>query len=345
MTAPTVSGPVTPSQAARDGIVVVVVSGPGIVVSGGPVGTATTLVVVVVPVSGGAVVGGGAVDETTEPPTPGPAHAPANRAAASSAAPRRSLAAVSWDPDRYLCFEAPRLRPALDLMARLPETAPATVWDLGCGTGHITALLADRFPAATVRGLDSSPDMLSQTPPGTRVEWVEGDIATWAPAEPADLTFSNAALHWVPDHDALFPRLASHLAPGGVLAVQMPRNFDEPSHSLLRELAAAPRWRERTGHIPGPPPVAEPGDYLAWLGPYLSGIDTWETIYTQILEGDDPVARWTRSTAARPYLEAAGDAADDFFAEYAAAVRRAYRRRADGTTLFPFRRLFLVGNA
>jgi trans-aconitate 2-methyltransferase len=332
---------VNPSQAVTPGSVVV-----GAVVDDdavGWVGTATTRVVVVVPRSGGAVVEGGRVEDGADPPTPGPAHAAAASAIAASSDSARSLPGMSWDPDRYLRFEASRLRPALDLIARLPEASSGTVWDLGCGTGHITALLAERFPDADVHGLDSSAEMLAQAPPGVGVTWVEEDIAAWEPAGPVDMIFSNAALHWLPGHDALLPRLASHLAPEGVLAVQMPRNHDEPSHALLRELAVAPRWRDRTGQVPGPPPVAQPGDYLTWLGPYLSRIDIWETIYTQILEGDDPVAQWTRSTAALPFLEAAGDGADDFFAEYAAAVRAAYPRRPDGTTLFPFRRLFIVG--
>ena len=250
---------------------------------------------------------------------------------------------MAWDPARYLRFEGPRLRPALDLIARLPDTSPRTIWDLGCGTGHITALLADRFPSAAVTGLDSSAEMLSQAPPDTDVTWVQGDIATWEPADPVDLIFSNAALHWLGGHDALFPRLASHLAPGGALAVQMPRNHDEPSHALLRRLAREPRWADRLGHLPAPPPVAAPGDYLTWLGPRLSDVDIWETTYTQILEGADPVAQWTRSTVARPYLEAAGGDAGTFFAEYTEALREAYPRRPDGTTIFPFRRLFVVG--
>jgi trans-aconitate 2-methyltransferase len=246
-----------------------------------------------------------------------------------------------WDPAGYLEFADHRLRPAFDLIGRI-DLDPRTVWDLGCGTGHVTALLARRWPGARVHGLDRSADMLDEARRIDGIEWVHGDVTSWEPAEPADLLFSNAALHWVDDHAAVFPRLVSFLAEGGILAVQMPRNFAEPSHTLLAEKARSPRWKARLGDVARTAPVAEPAAYYDVLAPLVDGVDIWETEYLHVLDGPDPVARWAGSTAARPYLGALAADADAFMADYAEALREAYPRRPDGTTLFPFRRLFIV---
>jgi trans-aconitate 2-methyltransferase len=248
----------------------------------------------------------------------------------------------TWDAAQYLRFSDHRLRPAIDLIARI-DAEPAEVWDLGCGTGNVTALLAARWPDAVVHGLDSSAPMLDRARAIAGIDWVEGDIATWDPPEPADLLFSNAALHWLGDHATLFPRLASRVRPGGTLAVQMPRNHGEPSHRLLADVARSPRWAGPVREAIRPAPVAEPSRYHDLLAPLMSDLDIWEVEYLQVLHGDDAVAEWTRGTAARPFLEAAGDRAGEFMAEYAARLREAYPPRADGTTLFPFRRLFIVG--
>ncbi len=204
-------------------------------------------------------------------------------------------------------------------------------------------MLAARWPHARVTGLDSSPEMLQTARrEGSRVEWVRDDISAWSPREPADLVFANASLHWVDDHDTLFPALASALADGGVLAVQMPRNFDEPSHRVLSEVAGRERWVGRVGHRAGWRPVDPPAAYFDRLAPLCSSVDLWETVYFHVLHGDDAAAEWVKGTAARPYLDDLGDDAEAFFGEYAAALRPHYPPRPDGTTLFRFRRLFLI---
>jgi len=251
---------------------------------------------------------------------------------------------ATWDPTQYLKFADHRLRPALDLIARIPAEQPARVVDLGCGAGNVTRHLRRRWPAADVIGVDGSSAMLAKAradAPDT--VWIEADIAAWAPERPVDVVFSNAALHWLGDHERLFPRLMAALAPGGVLAVQMPRNFDAPSHTLMAEAAAAGPWRDRVIPLLRPRPVAEPAVYYRSLRPLATGIDLWETVYIQALEGDDPVAEWTKGT----WLKALLDALDEpeksaFEADYRARVRRAYPKEPDGRTLFPFRRLFLV---
>jgi trans-aconitate 2-methyltransferase len=250
---------------------------------------------------------------------------------------------MTWRPERYLAFADQRTRPALDLLARVPLASPARAADLGCGPGNSTALLARRWPEATVVGVDSSPEMLAQArASGVRATWIEADICAWTPDGPLDLIYANAALQWLGDHAKLLPRLMSRLRANGVLAVQMPRNFEAPSHALLRETARSGPWAARLARILERPPVAAPEWYHDLLAP-RAALDIWETEYLHVLEGDDPVLRWTRGTALRPVMQAL-DAAQfaAFETAYAARLRVAYPRRTDGTTLFPFRRLFIV---
>ena len=250
---------------------------------------------------------------------------------------------MAWEPDRYLQFADERLRPAQDLLARVPLAAPARVADLGCGPGNVTALLAQRWPRAELIGIDASAAMLDRARralPEARFE--QADIRHWTPAEAPDLIFSNAALHWLDDHPALFPRLLSLLAPGGVLAVQMPGNFDAPSHRLIRELAASPAWADRlAGARMGA--VLDMPDYHRFLAPHCARLSLWETIYWQPLSGPAPVLDWLRGTTLLPYLAALST--DDqacLLAELAPRLAEAYPPDASGTTLFPFRRIFLV---
>ena len=251
---------------------------------------------------------------------------------------------LSWEPERYLTFGDQRTRPARDLLARVPLGRPTRVADLGCGPGNSTALLAERCPEAEIIGVDNSPEMLAKArATGVRAIWVEADIAGWAPDRPFDLIYSNAALHWLGDHLILLPRLMGQLCPAGALAVQMPRNFAAPSHVLLRETAASGPWADRLAGILDRGPVAPPERYYDLLAPLAQALDIWETEYLHVLEGDDPVLNWTRGTALRPLTQALDpEQFAAFEAAYAARLRAAYPRRADGRTLFPFRRLFIV---
>jgi trans-aconitate 2-methyltransferase len=252
---------------------------------------------------------------------------------------------MSWNAAQYLKFAGPRLQPALDLLARVPGGfIPTRAVDLGCGTGSATECIAARWPQAEVVGVDDSPDMLArEAPPGSRVCWRRADIGRWRADRPVDLIYSNAALHWLPDHASLFPALLDQLAPGGVLAVQMPRNFSAPSHTLIHETARSGPWRERLAPLLALPPVAEPRAYVEWLVPLVAALDVWETEYQQILSGPDPVKEYTKGTWLMRFLQALPpDEAAAFEADYAARVRAAYPPLADGRTLFPFRRLFIV---
>lgn len=250
-----------------------------------------------------------------------------------------------WDPGLYEKYAAPRLRPGLDLIARIAPSERRLITDLGCGTGRLTACLAERWTGARVTGLDSSADMLAKARadyPG--LSWSEGEIAGWSPDQPPDLIFSNAALHWLDGHARLLPRLIRALAPGGVLAVQMPRNFDAPSHTLIAEVIREGSWS--LALAPPGEPVAPPASYYDILAPHAASLEIWESVYLQVFEGEDPVLEFVRATALRPVIEAlAGEERERFIEDYRGRLRAAYPRRADGVTLFPFRRLFIIATA
>lgn len=254
--------------------------------------------------------------------------------------------AVRWDPGQYERYADERGRPFFELLDRVRASAPSRVVDLGCGTGRLTATLLDRWPEATVEGVDSSPEMIAaageRAVPG-RLRFVRESLVDWAPAEPVDMIVSNATLQWVPGHLELLSSLVRHVAPGGWFAFSVPGNFAEPSHRLLYDLAAEQPWasilagRDITG-----PSAYDAGSYLAELASLGLAVDAWETTYFHLLSGRDPVFEWIKGTGARPVLQAlADDERPAFEAEYRGRLRAAYPERAFGTVL-PFRRVFVV---
>ncbi len=252
------------------------------------------------------------------------------------------MAVSDWNPTAYAAFRGLRLRPALDLLAQVPDLPPGDVVDLGCGNGAAAPALAARFAGRSLVGIDSSPAMLDRA---TGYDLRQrADIADWQPDRPPALIFSNAALQWLPGHPALFPRLAGMLVPGGTLAVQMPVNHMAPSHRFLRDIAQAmfPDRFDSTGYRP---PVATPAEYWALLSP-LGALTVWETEYLQPLGPEaagHPVRAFTASTAMRPFIDRMSpEEAGRFTARYDEALDSAYPRLTDGGALFPFRRLFLI---
>jgi trans-aconitate 2-methyltransferase len=254
---------------------------------------------------------------------------------------------MPWDPAQYLKFAGPRLRPALDLLQRIDLAAPATVYDLGAGAGNVTRLIAARWPEARIVGVDSSTEMLAKAAAELpAIEWQQADLATWRAERPADVIYSNAALQWLGDHPRLFPRIFAQLAPKGVLAVQMPRNFAAPSHTLITETALDGLWRPRLEPLLNRSPVAPPDFFYDLLAPLAGSIDIWESEYLQVLDGDNPVKEYTKGSWLSPLLAALEEPERSRFeAAYGARVAAAYPPRSDGRTLFPFRRLFLVATA
>ncbi len=251
---------------------------------------------------------------------------------------------ATWDPTQYLRYGGERLRPALDLLARIDRDEPARVVDLGCGPGNVTTLLRRRWPAADITGIDGSSAMLDRARgdvPDCRFEL--GDFGTWSPARPVDVIYSNAALHWLGDHAALFPRLFGTLARGGVMAVQMPGMHAAPIRALQHQVAAHGPWAEKLKGVGAAPPVLDLPAYYDLLRPLAASVDLWETTYLHQLQGEDAAVQWALGTSLRPFLDPLEEPLrTQFLTAYTNAVRPHYPTRPDGATLLPFRRLFLI---
>jgi len=247
-----------------------------------------------------------------------------------------------WNPGAYARFRGLRLRPALDLLAQVGTPVAGEIVDLGCGDGAVAAALRARFDGRVLVGVDASAAMLERARGYDRLQAT--DLAAWRPSAPPGMIFSNAALHWLPDHAALLPRLAGFLPAGGVLAVQMPRQHDAPSHRLLR-LFAAEMFPDRFDFSGWQPPVLAAPEYMRLLAA-LGRLDVWETEYMQRLDAATeahPVRRFTESTVMRPYAAKLNPGEYvAFVARYEAALSAAYPAEADGSVLFPFRRLFFT---
>lgn len=252
---------------------------------------------------------------------------------------------MRWDPAQYSRFAAERDRPFFDLTARIDAIAPRHVVDIGCGQGHLTATLAQRWPHAVVEGFDSSPEMIAEAAGLPGVSFSVADAAQWQPTCDVDVIVSNAALQWVPRHQELMAQWGAGLPSGGWLAVQVPGNFNSPSHVLMRRLAGDAAWAAKLrGVVHHTDSVGTPESYAKVLLDAGLDADVWETTYVHVLQGDDPVLEWIRGTGLRPILTALSPPdAQEFGAQLGAELRNAYPWGPHGT-LFPFRRVFAVGH-
>jgi len=247
----------------------------------------------------------------------------------------------TWNADQYLKFAEERTRPCRDLVAAISERSVRCIIDLGCGPGNSTTVLADRWPDAEIIGLDNSTAMIqaarSEQPNRT---WIVRHIAEWAgeAKQQFDVVFSNAALHWVDDHARIFPQLVERVAPGGVLAIQIPADFNAVPHRLMRELSSNARVKGWHSH--------DPAFYYDVLSPHAASVDVWETIYQHVLPNADAIVEWYKGTGMRPFLEAfeSDNERKEFLSEYTKRIREAFPPQPDGKVLLPFRRLFVIAS-
>ena len=249
-----------------------------------------------------------------------------------------------WDPEVYLGFADYRARPFYDLLVRVAATDPRRVVDLGCGPGNLTGQLARRWPGAVIEAIDSSPEMVAAAR-GRGVDASVGDLRTWTPQADTDVVLSNAAMHWVPEHRELFVHWAGQLAAGSWLAVQMPGNFESPSHAAVRAVAGREDFANKLRDIPFR--VGTVVDTAAQYAELLIGagctVDAWETTYIHQLTGKHPVLDWISGTALTPVKERLNEQEYQHFCdELIPLLAQAYPSRPDGTTCYPFRRVFFV---
>lgn len=259
-----------------------------------------------------------------------------------------------WNPSLYGTFLEWRTRPSRDLVRRLGDMAPRRIVDLGCGPGNSTAICRERWPGAEIQGLDGSPEMIAAAraayPGGT---WRVDDIGEWTRRpqshadDPLDLILSSAALQWVDDHSVIFPRLLDKLAPGGVLAVQMPA-YDAYPNRTMREMAASERWRRWFPDGRAAEWRSHPLEfYYSTLARQARWLDLWSTDYFHPMPNVDAIVEWYRSTGLRPYLDRIADEGEraEFLNEFRDRLTPAFPVSASGGVAFLFRRLFIVAGA
>jgi trans-aconitate 2-methyltransferase len=255
-----------------------------------------------------------------------------------------SAAPLTWDPDLLLRFDYERVQVVNDLLSRAPAAASRII-DLGCGPGTSTRMLVDRYPGAAITGVDISETMLAvATKRAPGAEFVCADIASWRPEAPVDLVVADSCLQWVHEHERLFGKLMGWLKPGGVLAVQMPDNRQEPSHALMRLIAADGPWADRLVPIAKTRAViATFGDYYRWLRPLSASLDIWLTAYIHPLDGVEAIVDWFRGSALRPFLDPLAPAErETFLGRYRRDLAESYSPEADGKVLFIYPRMFML---
>ena len=251
---------------------------------------------------------------------------------------------ADWSARQYLQFEDERTRPPRDLLAQVPLQRPRLIVDLGCGPGNSTELLVERYPQAEVIGLDSSPDMLRKAHERLKAcTFIQADIAAWTPREGTDLLFANAAFQWVPDHPRHLRRLLEALPPGGVLAVQMPDNTEEPANRLQREVAAHGPWAAALKDVTPRSDLLPPSGYYDLLRPCCAQIDIWHSVYNHVIATPQAIVEWFKGSSLQPYLSALdAEGREQFLAAYTQKVAAAYKPQVDGTVLLKFPRLFII---
>jgi trans-aconitate 2-methyltransferase len=252
----------------------------------------------------------------------------------------------AWDPTLYEQFERERSAPFFDLLELVQPCPGGRVVDLGCGTGELTRALHERTRAGRTIGLDSSPQMLKQSAShaGDGLTFELGDIAEWAPPEPVDLIFSNAALHWIDDHDALFTRLTDALSPGGQLAVQVPANHNHPSHLVAEQAAMEEPFHTALGGYVRRTPVLAPERYAQLL--HRLGYSAQHVrlqVYLHLLPDAGAVVDWVKGTLLTDYRRRLPDRVyEHFVTRYRELL--ATELPDQRAFPFPFNRLLLHGN-
>lgn len=250
-----------------------------------------------------------------------------------------------WSSAQYLKFKAQRTQPAIDLAARIALEEPEEIIDIGCGPGNSTAVLRNRFSKAHIVGCDSSPDMIAAAKsayPDLDFMLAEVPSGLNGPEGRFDVVFSNACIQWIPRHDELLPALMRLLKKDGVLAVQIPMNYDEPIHRIIGELAESGEWREKLG-CPRVFHTLSQSEYFDLLGEISSDFEIWQTTYCHRMPSHDSIMEWYKGTGLRPYIDALGETdAQDFLCEVKERVRQEYPIQKNGEIIFRFPRFFFL---
>ncbi len=252
---------------------------------------------------------------------------------------------TDWNPQLYLKFKDERTQPSIDLAARINIDSPERIIDIGCGSGNSTQVLCSRWPGSRVTGLDNSPAMIEKAKQDfPSQEWILSDPSYLSSGLKFDIVFSNAVIQWIPYHEQLIPLLFNSVKDNGALAVQIPIFRDMPLGKSIEKIADNPEWRDYTAGCSGLFTYHDYNFYYDILAERSGRIDIWETHYIHILDSDESVLEWIRSTGLKPYLDRLKDDGmkDKFTAAVLEEIRKNYPLQRNGKVLFPFKRLFFI---
>lgn len=252
---------------------------------------------------------------------------------------------ADWNSAQYLKFKAQRTQPAIDLAARINIENPLDIIDIGCGPGNSTSVVKKRFPNVHAVGADFSENMLEaarrDNPDCDFIKLdVSGDLSEFKGKY--DVVFSNACIQWVPDHAALLPSLFSMLRKGGVLAVQIPFNFEEPIHQIIGRIVSSTKWNEKFEN-PSIFFTLSEGEYFDILSEMTNNFELWKTVYFHRMPSIDSIIEWYKSTGLKPYLEVlSDDEKEEFITDIKEELVREYPAQKNGEIIFRFPRFFFT---
>ncbi len=250
-----------------------------------------------------------------------------------------------WNPEQYLKFKDERTLAAHDLAASIDISRPAQIVDIGCGPGNSTYVIRDKYPTAEITGLDSSVEMIESARNSYPDEkWIIEDIRNWKPPNKFDIVFSNAVLQWLPDHEKLINNLFEMVKSKGVLAVQVPANFESPLHKALTRVSEYSEWKERMAGCKDAINYNSPEFYYDLLSGISGKFSVWQTIYYHVLESHDGLIEWYSSTGMKHYLATLTDEKEKtlFKKQVLGECRESYRFQKNNKILLPFKRTFFT---
>ncbi len=253
---------------------------------------------------------------------------------------------MKWDSRQYLQYANERTQPAVDLVKRIPLEAPASALDVGCGPGNSTAIVKAQFPDACVLGIDNSEDMLAKARAqyGSEIEFQHCDITTGLSKVRLgfDIVFSNACLQWVPDHRRILPTLYGLLNPGGVLAVQIPKNGDSPLYKAMDEVVAEAKWNFNAAEVAYNKSLSSE-EYFDILSSLTDDFTMWESVYYHRMKSHAALVDWIKGTKLRPYLNLLDEGCQkELENEIVQRVIPLYPVQGNGEVIYRFRRLFFM---
>lgn len=255
---------------------------------------------------------------------------------------------ADWNSAQYLKFENERTQPSVDLADRITLSNPQRILDIGCGPGNSTQVLASRFPGAYILGIDSSENMIETAKKEHReldFKVYDAGTALASLGNDFDVVFSNACIQWIPNHRALLPNMMALLRVGGMLAVQIPMNYEEPIHKIIQEVTSSQKWRP---FFPNPRIFYNltQEEYFDLLSDISSEFSMWQTTYFHIMKSHYAILEWYRSTGLKPYLDVLPEEKKEpFEQEIMERIIGSYPVQKNGDIIFRFPRFFFTACA